>query len=104
VYGFVLPGGVALAGRVARPLTCRVDRHNTLPNRALQTLPLMILTVFAILLYMPFTFLFADFCLFYEAACEPKSLSTYWFFWAVGAFALWRYEVVSRRVFAHRSA
>jgi hypothetical protein len=50
---------------------------------------------------MPFTFVFADSCVHYDAACEPKSLSTNWFFWAAGALALWRFEVVSRRAVVH---
>jgi hypothetical protein len=104
VYGLVLLAGVYFLGRVARWLRRRIRGQYSLLNRVLPTLPLMVLTVFVILLYMPLTFLFADFCLFYDAACEPKSLSTYWFFWVAGAFALWRYEVVSRPVAVHRRA
>ena len=104
VYGLVLLGVVAPLGWAARWLTRRVRRHGTLLNRVLRAMPLVMLTAFTILLYMPFTFVFADFCVLYDAACEPKSLSTYWFFWAGGALALWRFEVVSRRAVVHRGA
>ena len=104
VYWLVLFGVIALLGWAARWLTRRVRRHRTLPNRVLRAMPLLMLTAFTILLYMPFTFVFADFCVLYDAACEPKSLSTYWFFWAAGALALWRFEVVSRRAVMHRGA
>ncbi len=104
VYGLVLLGVVALSGWAARWLTRRVRRHGTLPYRVLRAMPLAMVTAITILLYMPFTFVFADFCDLYAAACEPKSLSTYWFFWAAGALALWRFEVVSHRAVVHRAA
>jgi hypothetical protein len=100
IYGLVLLGGASLMGRLTRRL--RRGVHGTLLTRALLALPLVVLTLLAIFLYMPLTFVFADFCILYDAACEPKSLSTYWFFWVAAAFALWRYQVVSRSVTVHR--
>ena len=104
VYGLVLLGVDALLGRAARWLTRRVRRHGTLPTRVSRAMPLVVLTAITILLYIPFTFVSADFCVLDDAACEPKSLSTYWFFWAAGALALWMFEVVSHRVVVHRAA
>jgi hypothetical protein len=99
-----LLGVVALLGWAARWLTRRVRRHGTLPYRVLRAMPLVMVTAITILLYMPFTFVFADFCVLYDVACGPKSLSTYWFFWTAGALALWRFEVVSHRAVVHRAA